>query len=389
MHERHPSSRKNKKRPAENGSLPHRKKLYGYPAYRQNLIRIEWNEKRRDYRSLLTLIKRELQHLSETPMPANLKPMLASVANAPFNDAAWQFEIKWDGYRALAYLQNGSVELRSRNNLSFNEKYAPVREALMQWPLNAVVDGEIVILNENGKADFGRLQQWQRTGEGELLYYVFDLLWLEGYDLRHEPLEKRQSILKRLVPDEGSIRFSQSIDEWGQDFFAAARKNGLEGIIAKQKSSVYQPGFRTKSWRKIKIEQRHEAVICGYTKNPDTDRLFSSLILGVPQDGKLRFIGQVGTGFPAAVQRYLFKKMNPLFTQQCPFDEVPFTGAPTMWVKPELICEVKYTERTGEGLLRHPSFQGLREDKTIADFNDERQQVTETEKQKKKKPPST
>ena len=350
------------------GSL---RKIPGKKPWQENALRIEWSEKRKNFRSLLTLLKREITHLPPAAQPAGLRPMLATLADAPFTHKDWQFEIKWDGYRALACLQNGDVQLRSRNNLSFNEKYEPVAAALDAWPVNAVVDGEIVVLNDRGKADFSLLQQWTRNEAGELAYYVFDLLWLEGYDLMNEPLEKRQFLLKRLVPEDGLIRFSGAIDEWGEDFFAAAQRNGLEGIIAKQKSSVYLPGYRTESWYKIKVEQRSEAVICGYTKNKDTQRLFSSLVLGVPEEGKFKFIGQVGTGFTGALQKYLFKKMNPLFTNECPFDEVHNTGAPTLWVKPHLVCEVKYTQLTAGGLMRHPSFQGLREDKTINDFNEQ------------------
>lgn len=320
--------------------------------------------------SVVRFIRRDFKHLPQAPMPANLKPMLASVTSEPFNDANWLFEIKWDGYRALSYLQNGKVNVCSRNNNSFDKKFFPVHDALKAWPVNAVVDGEVVVLDENGKPDFGGLQQWHRTHQGHLFYYVFDLLWLDGLDLTGEPLHRRKDALKKIVPDNGLIRYSDAIEEYGTRFFEAAKNGGLEGIIAKEKDSIYQAGTRTTDWYKIKAEERHEAVICGYTKNKDTDRLFSSLVLGVPKkDGTMEFIGQVGTGFTGRSQREIFKKMNPLFTPACPFEKKPNTGAPTMWVKPQLICEIKYTERTAEGLMRHPSFQGLREDKTIKEFN--------------------
>ncbi|HVF80463.1 MAG TPA: hypothetical protein VM884_00940, partial [Flavisolibacter sp.] len=238
-----------------------------------------------------------------------------------------------------------------------------------QWPVNAVIDGEIVVLDGEGKPDFGGLQQWQRTGEGHLFYYLFDLLWLDGIDLTGKPLHQRKEILKKIVPDGGVIRFSDSIDEYGEQFFEAAKGGNLEGIVAKRADSVYQAGYRTADWCKIKVEERHEAIICGYTKNKDTGRLFSSLILGIPTKDGIEFIGQAGTGFTVRLQREIFKKMNPFFTTECPFDKKPNTGAPTMWVKPHLVCEVKYTERTKDGLMRHPSFQGLREDKTVKDFN--------------------
>ena len=177
-------------------------------------------------------------------MPVDLKPMLASVSDEAFNDAGWQFEIKWDGYRALSYLSNGKAEMRSRNNLPFNRKYPALVNALKDWPVNAVIDGEVVILKENGHPDFAALQQWDKKQEGELLYYVFDLLWLEGIDLRDEPLTLRKEILKKLMPDTGPLRYSDSIDECGIDFFSAAKENCLEGIIAKQKDAPYRNRYK-------------------------------------------------------------------------------------------------------------------------------------------------
>jgi bifunctional non-homologous end joining protein LigD len=269
----------------------------------------------------------------------------------------------------LAYVEPGNAQLRSRNNLSFNAKYPTVVNALSEFSFNVVLDGEIVVLSENGKADFEALQNWHTKEQGKLIYYAFDLLWLEGIDLRDEPLEVRRDALRKILPDNGLIRYSDSIEECGKGFFNTAKQNGLEGIIAKRKGEPYKQGTRTQTWLKIKAEQRHEALICGYTKKKDSDRLISSLILGIPKEGKLTYIGQVGTGFSGRTMQELFKKMNPLFTAECPFAKRPPTGAPTMWVKPQLVCEVKYTELTKENVMRHPSFLGLREDKTAADLN--------------------
>lgn len=340
-------------------------------------------------KSTIELLKRKLKDEPKTSMPTDLKPTLASIAEDSFNHKDWVFEIKWDGYRSLAYLKDGSVELRSRNNNSFNNKYAPVYNALKKWPINAVVDGEVVVLNDDGKSDFKALQEWQFHQRGEMCYYVFDLLWFEGISLTHLPLCERKNILKQLMPDNGLIRYSESIDEFGSDFYNIAKKNALEGIIAKQRDSLYQPGLRTKSWLKIKVEQKHEAIICGYTKKKNTDRQFSSLVLGVLEENELKFIGQVGTGFNQAIQADLIRKMKPLISKNCPFDAIPSTTAPTVWIKPALVCEVKYTELTSEGVMRHPSFQGLREDKSIADLNNEvivgskRKQKPEKEKKPK------
>lgn len=325
----------------------------------------------KDYGWILEQIKREFQHKKKSVIPKRLKPMLASAIAEPFNDADWQFEIKWDGYRALAYRENGKVDLRSRNNLSFCRKFPQLAEAFRQWPVNAVVDGEIVILSTDGKADFGALQAWQDAPVGELIFFAFDLLWVAGIDLRKEPLSVRRDVLRRIIPDSGAIRFSDSIEEYGKDFFKAAKENSLEGIIAKKKNAPYEDGKRTRNWYKIKAEKRQEAVICGYTKNRDTDRHFSSLVLGVPENSGLTFIGQVGSGFATKTQVDLLRKLSPLTTQQCPFETEPKITAFVQWVRPVLLCEVKYTEMTKDGLMRHPVFLGLRTDKNVSQYNAE------------------
>jgi bifunctional non-homologous end joining protein LigD len=324
-------------------------------------------------------------------MPHDLKPMLASITDAPFNNEDWQFEIKWDGYRALSYLKNGKVQLRSRNNNPFETKYLAVYNALKQWPINAVVDGEIVVLNEEGRADFKALQDWQLEERGGLVYYVFDILWLDGINVMNLSLTQRQDILKQLAPENNVIRFSDSIDQYGIDFYNIAKENGLEGIIAKRKDAPYQINYRTKNWLKIKVEQRHEAVICGYTKNKDTDRLFSSLLLAQYDNDEFSYLGQVGTGFNAAIQETIMKKMKPLVTKIPAVNGIPKLGKETVWVKPSLVCEVKYTELTPDGVMRHPSFQGLREDKTILDINNEKEKEEKpaAKKETRKKEKST
>ncbi|NTS42750.1 DNA ligase D [Flavisolibacter sp. BT320] len=325
----------------------------------------------KDYAWILERLKREFQHKKKTVMPHRLKPMLASSIAEPFNDEAWQFEIKWDGYRALAYRENGKVDLRSRNNLSFCHKFPELAEEIRRWPVNAVVDGEIVILSPEGKADFGALQAWQDAPQGELLFFAFDLLWIAGIDLRKEPLHIRRDVLRRVIPDSGAIRFSDSIDAYGKDFFKVAKENGLEGIIAKQKDAPYEEGKRSRSWYKIKAEKRQEAVICGYAKNKDTDRLFSSLVLGIPTENGFTYIGQAGSGFSTKLQADLLRKMTPLLTRDCPFPTKPKIPAAVQWVRPSLLCEVNFTEMTRDGLMRHPVFLGLRPDKSVAQYNAE------------------
>jgi bifunctional non-homologous end joining protein LigD len=342
-----------------------------------NLTLIDIRNDKKDYAGLAQIIKRNFPDAPQSKMPADLKPMLATLVDEAFNDDEWQFELKLDGYRALAYLKSGKADIRSRNNNSFNKQFAQVHDALTQWNINAIVDGEIAVLNEDGRPDFNGIQQWVKKKEGELVYYVFDLLWLDGIDIMSEPLHKRRAALKQLAPDNGIIRFSDHIDGSGKDFYKIVKQNDLEGIIAKQKNAPYIPDSRSRTWLKIKAEQKHEAIICGFTKKHDSDRLFSSLVLGVYEDEKLKFIGQAGTGFTAAVQEDLMKKMRPQMTKKSPFGLEPAISDPVTWLKPFFVCEVKYTEITRDGVMRHASFQGLREDKTANDINKEEEKDTE------------
>lgn len=332
---------------------------------------------RKNYSSLVEIIKRRLPGAPKTKMPSGLKPMLATLVDEPFTDNEWQFELKLDGYRALAYIKNGKAELRSRNNNSFTTKFSAVHHALVQWNINAVTDGEIVVLNEEGVPDFNGIQQWDKKKEGQLVYCVFDLLWLDGLNIMNEPLQLRREILKQLIPQSGIIRFSDHIDDIGNDFFEIAKKNNLEGIIAKKKDSTYIPDFRSKTWLKIKIEEKHEAIICGYTKKQDTERLFSSLLLGIYKNGKLNYLGQAGTGYTASMQQVLLKKMQPNVTKACPFEKEPALSEKPVWLKPFLVCDVKYTELTKEGIMRHGTFLGLREDKAAFELNNEEKKDTD------------
>ncbi|MFL5740290.1 MAG: DNA ligase D [Flavisolibacter sp.] len=332
---------------------------------------------RKDFSSVIELAKRSVPDAPHTKMPSDLKPMLATLVDEAFSDGDWQFELKLDGYRALAYLKKGKVELRSRNNNSFNKKFNALFEELKQWNINAVVDGEIVVLNEDGVPDFNGIQLWEKQKIGQLVYYVFDILWLEGLDLMQEPLFRRRDVLRQIMPGSGMVRFSDHIDDAGKEFFDIAKKNNLEGIIAKKKDSVYIPDARSKTWLKIKVEEKHEAVICGYSRKQDTDRMFSSLILGVYENGKLVYLGNAGTGYSVAVQKELMQKMKLHITKKCPFETEPPVDDATVWLKPFLVCEVKYTELTPEGVMRHGSFQGLREDKRAFELNNEKEQDTE------------
>jgi bifunctional non-homologous end joining protein LigD len=308
------------------------------------------------------------------PIPKDLSPMLATLIDKPFDDAGWSYEIKWDGYRALAYVQKGKVTLRSRNNKSF-EKYYPIFDALKTWTVSAVLDGEIVVLNEKGQSDFGDLQNWRSEADGPLIYYVFDLLWFEGHDLTGQPLSLRRTLLQSIVPAEGIIRYSESFETGGKKFFAKAQQLGLEGIMAKRTDSVYASGTRTRDWLKIKTASRQEVVIGGFTRNADSPRLFSALLVGVFENGRLRYTGKVGTGFSEQMQRDMMKQFKPLIQKKSPFITEPDINQPSRfrphppeatatWLKPTLVGEVAFREITTDGLMRQPSFEGMRVDKS-------------------------
>lgn len=320
-----------------------------------------------------------LEKAKKAKFPQDMKPMLATLVDKPFDDPDWIYEIKWDGYRALAFLNNGEIELSSRNNKSFNEKFYPIYKALQDWNINAVLDGEIVVLNDKGMTDFSALQSWRSEADGELVFYVFDILWLEGKDLTVLPLTERREILNSVIPEQNEkIHLSRIFEASGTEFFKAADKMGLEGIIAKKATSLYTPDIRSKEWLKIKTEKRQEAIICGYTNNENGRKKFSALLMGVYENNELRYIGPVGTGFTDKLQSEIIERLKPYVTPKCPFAVVPDFNKPSRfrpnppkatvtWVKPSLVGEVSFREMTNDGVMRHPSFKGLREDKNAED----------------------
>ncbi|MGN6616090.1 MAG: non-homologous end-joining DNA ligase, partial [Ilyomonas sp.] len=323
--------------------------------------------------------------------PSDIKPMLATLADKPFDEEGWLYEVKWDGYRAVGYINNCEVNVCSRNNKSFNDKFYPVYEALKKWKINAIVDGEIIVVNEKGISDFEDLQSWRSEADGPLAFYLFDILWLNGENLMQKPLNERKEILRSVIPSENNIiRLSENFDSTGTEFFQLAEKMGLEGIMAKKKDSLYIPDTRSKDWLKIKTEKRHEAVIGGYTRNENTTKKFSALLLGAYEHGVLKFTGPVGTGFSNQIQNELIEKMNELKTAICPFDTTPEYNKPSRfrpdppkaevtWLQPKLVAEISY--RSGS---RHPSFKGLREDKEAKDVVIEKPVATETILQEEK-----
>ncbi|RYG46558.1 MAG: DNA ligase D, partial [Chitinophagaceae bacterium] len=245
---------------------------------------------------------------------------------------------------------------------------------LKKWKLDAVVDGEVVVVNDDGISNFGDLQNWRSEADGHLYYYVFDMLWIDGRDLSQLPLNSRRAVLEQYVPKDGIIRLSTAFETSGIEFFNAAKEMGLEGIMAKRKESVYSSGDRSKDWLKIKANKRQEMVIGGYTRNTDSSKLFSALLLGVYEKGKLRYTGKVGTGFNDKMQKEMLATFKKYIIKTPPFDETPDINKPSRfrpnppkatatWLKPVLVCEVSFTEMTSDGIMRHPSFEGMRSDK--------------------------
>lgn len=368
-------------------------KVYGQPVVKKNSISKNKGKKSRNAAEIISNQLEEVpkKKTAETQKQAYnitdllkkspkqvfytaVQPMLATLVDKSFDDQSWVYEVKWDGYRAVAFMKNGEIELKSRNDKSFNEKFYPVYDTLKSIAINAILDGEIVVLEKNGTANFAALQNWRSEADGDLVYYVFDILWYDGKDLKGLSLLERKAILKEVIPQNDLILLSEHFDTSGVGFLNEAKKLGLEGIMAKRKESVYHIHERSPDWLKIKANRRQEVVIGGFTKNEGSSKLFSSLLVGLYEDKKLIYTGKVGTGFSAKLQQELMAQFKPLVTKNSPFDDEPDINkssrfrprpphAAVTWLHPNLVCEVSFTEMTGDGVMRHPSFVGMRNDK--------------------------
>jgi bifunctional non-homologous end joining protein LigD len=311
--------------------------------------------------------REDLKDAPVKPMPQGIRPMLASVAGEPFDDPDWVFEVKWDGYRAVAEVRDNGVSLYSRNGISFNKKYPPVVEALGKFGFDAVLDGEIVVVDEQGRPDFQMLQHYQDSKQGHLLYYVFDLLYFKGHDLTGLPLIRRKELLEKILPSAPRIKFSDHVWKEGVLFYNVAREKGLEGIMAKQAQSAYETDRRSRQWLKVKTRQTQEAVIAGFTEPGGSRKHFGALVLGVFEGDRLVYIGHVGGGFSERDLKDIREQLEPLVRKECPFPAEPETNARVTWVKPELVCEVNLSGWTEDGVMRQPVFLRLREDKAAGE----------------------
>jgi bifunctional non-homologous end joining protein LigD len=305
----------------------------------------------------------DLKNAPVRPMPHNIEPMLATPVKRPFDHPDWIFEVKWDGYRAVAEIRDGDVSLYSRKGISLKQRFFPIVEALQKFRFEGVLDGEIVAVDDQGRPDFQMLQNFQKSGSGHLLYYVFDLLHFLGHDLTDLPLLRRKELLKKILPSSPKIKFSDHVSKEGVLFFDVVKEKGLEGIIAKHSRSVYRMGRRSRQWLKVKTQLTQEGVIAGFTDPRGGRKHFGSLVLGTYEGKELVYIGHSGGGFSAKTLEEIREKMDPLIRNKCPFKVEPEANATITWLKPELVCEVAYRGWTGEGLMRQPVFLRLREDK--------------------------
>jgi len=315
-------------------------------------------------------------------MPTAITPMLASLCEKPFDDPNWLFEIKWDGYRAVAFLEDGDVRLVSRNHNDLTARFSELRGLSKSVKAkNAILDGEVVVLDDTGRPSFSLMQQrtgmrahgGQTTPRADLpiLYYVFDLIYLDGYDLRKVTLEERKRVLREIVTDSEMLRYSDHFAGSGKALFNVAKEKGLEGIIAKKANSCYEER-RSREWQKIKITQTVDCVIGGYTDPEGSRQYFGSLMLGLYNDKKqLIHVGNAGTGFNHALLKEISAVLKGMDSSSNPFTG-PTEPKKAHWVKPARVAEVKFTEwthETNEGgvKLRAPVFMSLREDKNPED----------------------
>jgi bifunctional non-homologous end joining protein LigD len=329
-----------------------------------------------------------LNGAARAPKPREIRPMLATAVDHPFDDPNWLFEVKWDGYRAIAHVEPGRARLTSRNRLPFNRQFTPIVAALEHLGHDAILDGEIVVLDREGRPKFRLLQNYQKSKQGTLVYEVFDALYLDGHDLRGLPLVRRKEIVNRLVKYLPKVLVSEHIQEHGRAFFNAVAERKLEGVVAKDGRSRYQGGVRNKSWLKIKTHMRQEAIICGFTlPKPGLARL-KALVLGVYEKGRLTYIGNAGSGFSDRDLVDLPSRFMEFGNSACPFQVRPKTNAPVQWLEPRLVCEVSFLEWTEDGQMRHPVYEGLREDRDPSEIHREVEelvdeaQVSETKKAK-------
>ena len=318
-------------------------------------------------------------------MPTAVRPMLATLAEQPPRGSEWLFEVKWDGVRAIAFIENEEIRLTSRTGVRSERQYPELAVVPHQVAARrAVLDGEIAVLDARGVSQFHLIQPRIANTDPNTIahlarshpavYFVFDLLYLDGYDLRRVSLAERRKLLEQVVTPGGPLRISEAFPGAGAELLEAAREHGLEGVVAKHASSGYE-SRRSSEWVKIKITGDREFVIGGFTAPEGARSYFGALVLGEYDEGELRWVGNVGTGFDQKLLAQVHARLAPLVTPECPFPERPAPDRGMTWVKPELVCQVKFASWTPERHLRAPVFLGLREDKPAAHVGPEVEQL--------------
>jgi bifunctional non-homologous end joining protein LigD len=306
----------------------------------------------------------DLANAKKGPMPKTLDPMKAQLVDEPFDGDRWLFEVKWDGVRLIAFIDGDKVSMQSRAGRTVDAEY-PQLQAITRFvnAKQAVLDGEVVVLDEEGRPSF---QLWQNRGrEARALHYmVFDIVYFDGQRLFRVPLEDRKRLLRDVVRDSDLIRYSDHVIGQGKAFFKAAQQKQLEGIVAKLRDSPYQPGARSSAWLKIKTVQQQDVIIGGFTAPRNSRKHFGAILVGVYDDkGKLVYTGHTGGGFDEKTLKLLYERMEPLIRKDPPFvNPPPRTNEKATWVKPELVAEVKFSEWTRDGVMRQPVFLRLRDD---------------------------
>jgi bifunctional non-homologous end joining protein LigD len=317
---------------------------------------------------MLRIDPKKLPGARKAPMPEFVAPQLATLVKEPPTGDEWLHELKFDGYRMLCHLNRGKVRFWSRNGKDWTEKFPNLAKALKSFPAaTAILDGEVVVVDKRGRSSFQKLQQSMKGGDSAFVFQIFDLIYLDGFNITRTPLRQRKAILGELLAAgeaKGPLRYSDHVEGNGVQFFKQACEYGIEGIVSKLADSPYE-STRNRNWLKTKCIKRQEFVIAGYTPSKKGFPGFGSLILGVYDKGKLVYSGRVGTGFSIKQRLELQKKLNQISQPSMPFAVKPKDPGlrDAHWAKPKLVAEVEFTEWTADGSIRHPSFQGLREDK--------------------------
>lgn len=329
----------------------------------------------------------------KTSVPAIIRPMLATLVDEPFTDSEWIFETKWDGFRSVCFIDRGQARFVSRNQIEMTPQYPELVKVPKQIDAKqAILDGEIVALDEHGMPRFQLLQNklrirsgsYAKAAKAQIVYFVFDLLYYDGYDLMNCSVVERKALLEQVLRPASFIKYSDHVAAEGEQFFREIEKFRLEGMLAKRAASKYVQK-RTSDWLKVKTVMRSEVVVGGYTQPRGTRSYFGSLVCGLYKGKDLHYVAHTGGGFNEKTLASIHKLMQPLKTDKSPFIKPPKTNEPVQWLTPKLVAEVKFSEWTADERMRQPIFLGLREDKKPQDCRFEHEQDTDSAIKKRKR----